>query len=180
MKQIIDIVRSRKKFFLIVFSALVIGIVLLVLDMIVLGPKVESLQTQWFEKRRQMQAAGSRDVATVYHEGKKDLATFQEMIPRKREFPRVVSQIFETAHANNLKIGTISYKTSPVSKGVVAYGIGLDLSGKYAGIKSFISDMQAMKEMVILDSVALSGSVQGEESVSLKLQATIYLKTEDR
>lgn len=180
MKQLVEIIRSRKKIYLVAFSALAAGLVLLVIDGTYLGPKVESLQNQWFEKRRQMQAAGARDVATVYRDGKKDLAEFEALIPKKREFARVVSQIFETAHANNLRVGTISYKPAQLKPGIVGYGISLDLSGKYAGVKSFIADIQAMKEMVIIDAVSWSAAQQGEESVTLKLQATIYLKTEDR
>lgn len=179
-RQLLEILAARKKT-LIVFLLLVIGNMgLLGYTMIFQEPRLVRLQNEWTEKRA-LGAAGRSDISSLYRKGTADLAVFHESIPEKREFTRLMMEIFEAAENNSLRIKGTTYKPSVLKEeNLIVYGVSLGLEGKYAGIKSFLSDLQCQRALVTVDSLSLSGGNPTEESVGLKLNLSAYLRPEVR
>ncbi len=143
-----------------------------------LEPRMASLQGKWSAKR--LEAAGERavDTAAVYRQGRADLAAWRARIYPKKEFAAFIGELFETAKNNSLKVGAITYRPQPVKgEGLLGYSIGFSISGKYAAIKSFIADIERLREIAVIDNISLSGK-STEESVDMKLQMTAYFRVE--
>ncbi len=118
------------------------------------------------------------DSADVYRQGTADLATWRARIYPKKEFARFIGEIFETATNNSLKVGAITYKPQQVKgEDLLAYSFGFNVSGKYAAIKSFIADIQRLREIAVIDNISLSGKAT-EESIEMRLQLTAYFRVE--
>jgi type IV pilus assembly protein PilO len=143
-------------------------------------PSLARLHGEWTSKRS-LGAGGDGTVASVYSRGIADLASYRERIPLKKEFTRLMMGIFEEAANNGLKVQGITYKPETLKdENLVVYGVSMSLGGKYAGVKSFISDLQCMSEIVTIDSLSLSSGSATEESVNLKMQLSVYLQPEDK
>lgn len=128
--------------------------------------------------RMQAAASNTLDAASVFRQGKSDLETWRERISPKRDFAAFIGELFETATNNNLKVGAITYKPGPVKgEDLLAYSIGFNVSGKYAAIKSFISDIESFKRIAVIDNIALSGK-SDEEAVDMRVQMTAYFRGE--
>ncbi|WP_298439722.1 type 4a pilus biogenesis protein PilO [Geobacter sp.] len=179
-QQLLELCRSRPKTLLLLLLLLLLNVGLAVYVQTVQGPRIVRLEGDWTAKRM-LGAGGKGDIAAIYRQGLADLAKFQETAPLKRDFAREIMEIFETASNNGLKVVSITYKPE-VSKesGFVVYGITLDLTGKYAGVKSFVSDMQCQHALVTIDSLQLSSGSAAEEAVGLKLGLSAYLRAEAR
>lgn len=144
------------------------------------APRLIDLQNMWFEKRKL--ASGSlTDVATIYRQGTADIEMFRSRIPAKREFARVVGDIFEAASSNGLSVQGVTYKPETVKgEGLVLYEVTLNVIGKYAGIKSFIADIDRLKSMSSIDTISLNSSSYTKETVGLKIQLSSYLRSEEK
>lgn len=142
-------------------------------------PELETLQNNLLEARNRTPRAAANE-ATVYAQGKRDLAAFRAMIAPKRDFTRVIGELFETAANNSLSIGGISYKPESAKgmKGLLPYSLTFDVSGKYAAVKSFLMDMERIKEIIVIDQVTLKSSTDKRESVNMKLNLSAYFATE--
>ncbi|HEX9024027.1 MAG TPA: type 4a pilus biogenesis protein PilO, partial [Geobacteraceae bacterium] len=93
-------------------------------------------------------------------------------------FARFIGDIFETATNNSLKVGAITYKPAPLKdEGLLAFSVDFNVSGNYAQIKSFISDLERLREIVVINNLFLSGK-NTEESVGMKVQLTAYFRVE--
>ena len=108
--------------------------------------------------------------------GRQDLKAWRAKILPKKNFPQFIGNLFDIAGNNSLGINGISYKSTELNEGLAAYTIEFNLSGKYAAVKSFVSDIQQLHEMITIDSVSLSSSKNTEDSVSLKVRMTVYLR----
>ena len=140
---------------------------------------LEELRESWMAKRKQQAEGGPASMATVHAQGVRDLAVFYGRVPHKREFARMLSDIYENAANNGLSLKTVGYK--PVVEAgtdLMAYQLNLNLVGRYAAVKSFISDVQRMSEIVTIDSLALSGAGPTQESIELKVQLSAYFRTD--
>jgi type IV pilus assembly protein PilO len=174
-----DIIGARPKSF--VFLAFLGGLNLLLVLYLSLwqGPKLARAQNEWFAKRQELAAKPGAGTAVTYQRDLRDLAEFQRRYIPKRDFAAFLSKMYETARNNTLKLSSVSYKPTPIpEQGVLSYGISFTASGRYAALKSFIADVSQYPEIVTLDSVSLSSGSQTQESVALKLNMTVYLKTE--
>jgi len=119
--------------------------------------------------------------STRYRNGVRDLEELEKRLVPKKEFAALLSQVYDTAKENSVSLAKISYK--PASEKdrvgqVLPYGISFTVSGKYASVKSFLADLVRYRELLTVDAVSLSSQSQTEESVSLNLDATVFLKTE--
>lgn len=143
-------------------------------------PELERVQTEWFAKRDAAAKGEDRGEAARYREAERDLKAFDGRIIEKKNFAEFLNDLFSLAKSNSLTIKGVSYKPQAV-KGeplLMTYSIGFDVTGKYGKVKSFLSDLVRLPKMVTVDSVALGNPSQTEESVNLKVQMTVYLKTE--
>lgn len=176
-----QILRARPKSLVFAAVLVLLNIGLYAYVSVLQVPRLAALQNAWFEKRRTAEKGASTNVATIYRQGTADLASWRARIAPKKDFARVVGELFETAADNSLVVGSVSYKPSPIKdENLIAYSVGFNVSGKYAGIKNFLADLMKSREIITIDDVTLNSSTGTEESVSLKLQLTAYFRTEGR
>ncbi|HTP64009.1 MAG TPA: type 4a pilus biogenesis protein PilO [Geobacteraceae bacterium] len=168
----------RRKIFIAIAILILVDAVLYIYCSAYLEPRLGLLQLKWSEKRLETARSTSLDNATVYRQGIADLAAWRARIYPKKDFARFIGELFETASNSSLKVGAITYKPDMVKdEGLLAYSIGFNVSGKYAAIKSFIADLERLREIVVIDNISLTGKGT-EESVDMKLQLTAYFRVE--
>ncbi len=140
---------------------------------------LETLRESWMAKRKQQAEGGTASIETNYPQGVRDLAVFYGRIPPKRDFARVLGDIFEIVSNNGLSLKTVGYKPVTLSgTDLMSYQLSLNLVGKYAPVKSFIADIQRMSEIVTIDSMTLSSASTTQESIDLKVQLSAYFRTD--
>lgn len=178
--QLLGILRERRVALAVILVLVMTNIGLGVYSRAYQQPKLAKLQDEWSGKRN-LVAGGEGDLAAIYRQGAADLAVFQERIPQKRDFTREMMEVFEISANNGLKVKGISYKPEALKdSNLVVYGVSMTLDGKYAGIKSFISDLQCHGGLLTIDSISLSSGSMTEEAVSLKMQLSAYLRQEEK
>lgn len=179
-QQLLELCRSRPKTLILLLLLLLVNVGLAVYEQTVQGPRIARLEQEWAVKRSRG-AGGQGDISDIYRQGLADLAQFRERAPLKRDFTRLIMEIFEMASNNGLKVVSIAYKPASSKDGdLLVNGITLNLSGKYAGVKSFVSDLQCQRTLMTIDSLQLASVSATEESVSLKLNLSLYLRAEAR
>ena len=142
-------------------------------------PALERAQNDWFAKRDAAARGVDRGVTARYRDAERDLGLFQKRLIDKKDFAAFLSDLFAIAKSNSLTLRGISYKPTPMKEpGLFSYGIGFGVTGKYAGVKSFIADLARFPKMVTVDSVSLGNSSATEEAVELQVQLTVFLKME--
>jgi type IV pilus assembly protein PilO len=173
-----QIISARRNSFIAIFVLILINIGLFLYSSAYLGPKVVLLQNKWSDKRLIAAGEAGIDTGAVYRQGTGDLAAWRARIYPKKDFARFIGELFESATNNTLKVGAITYKPQPVKdENLLAYSIGFNVSGKYAAIKSFIADIERLREIAVIDNISLNGKTT-EESVDMKLQMTAYFRLE--
>jgi len=173
-----QIINSRRNSFIAISVLILINFGLYFYSFAYLGPRLASLEKKWSEKRVLAAEGAVLDEAAIFRQGTTDLAALRTRIYPKKDFTRFIGEIFETATNNTLKIGSITYKPQPVKgEDLLAYSIGFNVSGKYAAIKSFIADIERLREIAVIDNISLSGKTT-EESIEMKLQLTAYFRME--
>jgi len=172
------IFNARRNYLIVIFILVLVNIGLYIFYTTYLEPGLTGLQAEWSEKRLLAASGNLVDTTSVYRRGTADLSAFYGRVPRKKEFAAFIGDLFETANNNSLKVGTISYKPE-IIKGekLLAYSIGFNVAGKYAAIKSFISDIERLRQIAVIDNISLNGKAD-EEYVEMKVQMTAYFKGE--
>jgi type IV pilus assembly protein PilO len=174
-----EIIGARPKMFAFLLFLGVLNLLLVLYLALWQRPELTRAQSEWFAKRQELASKPGAGIAATYQRDQRDLAEFRRRYIPKRDFAAFLSKMYETARNNSLKLSSVSYKPVPIpEQGVLSYGISFTASGRYAGLKSFISDVSRYPEMVTLDSVGLSSGSQTQESVVLRLNMTAYLKPE--
>jgi type IV pilus assembly protein PilO len=142
-------------------------------------PRLVSLRNGIASARSSASVGLPQDADAVFRLGVSDLAEWNKRIPAKKEFARILGDLYETARNNSLTIAGISYRPAPVKgEGLLTYAISLSVAGKYAQVKSFIADVSRMRDIVVIDQVSLNNSKLTEEYVDLKLELTAYFRME--
>ncbi|MRR07362.1 MAG: pilus assembly protein PilO [Deltaproteobacteria bacterium] len=178
--QFLEVLKAKRAPIAVILGLLLVNLGIMVYSQFIQEPKLIRLQNEWSEKRR-LVTGGERDLAAVYRQGTADLAAFQERIPLKRDFTRQMMEVFEIAANNGLKVKGITYKPEALGEAnLVVYGVAMNLDGQYAGVKSFISDLQCHGGLLTIDSLSLSSGSMTEEAVSLKMQLSAYLRPEGK
>ncbi|SNB45280.1 type 4a pilus biogenesis protein PilO [Geobacter sp. DSM 9736] len=175
-----QVVQTRQMTFGALALLLIANLGLYLFTTIYQAPRLSALQAQAAEKRQLASAGITQDAATIFRQGKADLATWESRIAPKKEFARFVGELFEVAAGNSLKVGGVTYKVAPIKeeKNLLAFSIGFNVAGKYAGIKSFISDLSRMRDIMYIENLALNNPRATEEVVDLKLQLTAIFRME--
>ena len=171
-------IKARQKSFICILILITINIGLYIYSSAYLEPNLATLQKEWSEKRALAAGGTVLDAASIYRQGTSDLAAWRERIYPKKEFARFIGDLFETANNNTLTVGAITYKPEPIKdENLLAYSIGLNVSGKYAAIKSFIADMERLRAIAVINNISLNGKAT-EKSVDMRLQLTAYFRVE--
>jgi len=177
MKALIrEIVRLKKRVLIAAALLALANLLLYAGCSLYLLPEVDALQQSWNEARQRLAVEGRTDVNALYRQGRADLAAIQERIPAKRQFPDLLGVILELADSNSLSSGNISYKPEKIKgQRLLGYSVAMNVSGSYAGIRSFIADIAEMRELVVIDRLAVTRAAQGDE-VGLGLQLTVFVQ----
>ena len=174
-----EIVLARRKSFGLLAFLVLADLALVLFVSLWQEPALERTQSDWFAKRDAAARGVDRGVTARYREGERDLEQFQQRLISKKDFAGLLSELFAIAGSHSLTLKTITYKPPQVKDLVLpSYGVTFNVTGKYAGVKSFLGDLARLPKMVTLDSVSLTNSSAVEESVDLKVQLTVFLKTE--
>jgi len=174
-----EIIAVRRKSFGLLALFLLLDLSLVLTLSLWQQPELEKTQNDWFAKRDALAHGVDRGVSDRYQEAERDLAQFQTRIIDKKDFAGFLSELFGMARSNSLGLKGINYKPTPTKEpGIISYAIGFDVIGKYAGVKSFIADLARFPKIVTLDSIALGNTSPTAESVNLRVQMTVFLKTE--
>ncbi len=178
MNIFIEIIKIRKKSFLAVLVLVLINIMLHFFIARFQEPKLESLQKEWLEKR-QLPSSGTADKAYIYYQGKKDLEVFNSKLPPKKDFAQVIGGIMEIASNSGLSISNIAYKPVLIKeRNLLVYTLGFGVSGSYAAIKSFITDIERSPYILSIDSVSLARENLLQDSVKFSIQVSAFFRTE--
>ena len=176
-----NILLARKKTVLALVALIALNLLLYFYGTVFQRPHLDTMQRQ-LDERRQAAAGGvTKDAATVYREGKKDLETWRNRIAPKKDFARFVGSLFELAAGNSLKVRGVQYQPAPImGEDLIAFTIHFDVSGKYSGIKSFIADLGRSPDIMHIDNISLSNAKQTEEAISMKVLLTAYFRPEGK
>jgi type IV pilus assembly protein PilO len=157
-----------------------LALVALILSLVVDGyqePKIAAIQTKWSELRRQLALGDQRDVASVYRQGGIDLETVRGRIAPRRQFARLLGEILEQAASSGVVAGQLSYKPRAIKEEkLLAYAVTMSVSGRYAAVKSFLTDLLDSRELVVVEEFSMANSDLFEEKVVMDLLLTIYLR----
>jgi type IV pilus assembly protein PilO len=181
MKQaMLEILRLRRRTLTLVLVLLLLNIGLFVFVAAYQTTAINNAQAKWSDLRRRVAVIGRNDVAAIYQGGKADLEKLKTHIPSKRQFPRLLGGIFDTASSDGVVVGNVSYRPAVVkdNANLLTYGISMSVSGNYAAVKSFLADMQKMEEMVVVDGMSMANNDPYEEKVVMDLRLTVYLQEE--
>jgi Tfp pilus assembly protein PilO len=179
LKDLKEITTLNKKPLLIVLVLLLAVLGLYVYISQFQSNELSAMRESWSEKRRLAAIGAAGSQASVYFSGQRDLKVFYDRVPAKKEFARIVGELFETAANNGLVMGSVGYKPGQgPEKHLMYYQLALNLSGNYAAVKSFLADIRRMPEILTIDAVSLSGGEPMEEKVELKIHITAYFNTE--
>lgn len=171
--------QARKKTLLVLLALFLVNLVLYLFVALYQNPRVSGLRRQAAEKAQLAAGGVTQDAAAIYRQGKSDLAAWREKIAPKKEFTRLVGELFELAAGNSLKVGGVSYKPAVIKEeNLLAYSIDFNVSGKYAAIKSFIADLARQRNIMYIDNLALNNQKLTEESINMKLQLTAFFRME--
>ena len=144
-------------------------------------PALEKAQVAWFAKRDALAKGETLADSTRYRNGVRDMEALEKRLVPKKELAALLSQVYDTAKENSVTLAKISYTPATEKDRVgriLPYGISFTVSGKYASVKSFLADLVRYRELLTVDAVSLSNQSQTEESVTLNIGATVFLKTE--
>ena len=174
-----DIIAVRRRSFGLLAFLVLVDLSLFLFLSLWQQPELEKVQNDWFAKRDAAARGVNRGVSDRYQDAERDLGLFRQRIINKKDFTGFLSELFAMARSNSLVLKGITYKPAPTKEaGIFSYAIGCDVTGKYAGVKSFIADLARFPKLVTLDSISLGNSSQTSEAVTLKVQMTVLLKTE--
>jgi type IV pilus assembly protein PilO len=181
MKFITELIRTRRNWLVVIAFLAMADVGLYGFYLLKQSPEADRAHVKLFEKSRLLSSAGTSDQTSVYTQGKADLASFSSAIPPKKDFARTVGDIYEAAARNALSVGGTTFKPAAAGEaGFVSYLLSMNVTGKYPGIKSFLSQLQSLPQSMIVEKVSLAGgSGKGsEEIVNLRLDLTLFLQKE--
>lgn len=171
-----EILRQKWRHLSIIILLLLANVVLSVVLSYQL-PLLTDLQAKLSSMRRQSARTGQVDAAALYKKGTEDLEKLKGWMPEKREFAKVLGELYETAASNGVDVGSVSYKPAAIKEEPIhSYQLSYSVNGGYAAVKSYLSDLQQSQELIVVDSVTFSNSDLYIENVVMNLRVTIYLR----
>lgn len=173
----LEIIRQKWGLLAVMLFLLLLNVILAVVVSAYQWPLITDLQTQWSSMRRQAAQSGTVDAATLYRQGGTDLEKLKERIPEKRQFARVLGDLFEAAASSAVEVGPLSYKPERIKEeSLLSYQLSYSASGSYAAVKSYLADLQKNPELIVIENVDFSNSDLFAENVVMNIKLTIYLR----
>ena len=178
MKQLVfEIVRQKWRVLCILLTLLLLNTALAVMVNSYQLPSLAELQSKWNSLRRQYAGIGKVDASTLHQQAAADLEKLKAQIPEKREFARILCELYETAASCAVDVGAVTYKPLQVKEeDLLSYQLTFSVNGSYAAVKSYLADLQKNQELLVVDSVSFSNSDLYLENVVMDLHLTVYLR----
>lgn len=178
MKQmLLELIRLKRRWLIALGLLLLLNVALYAVIGAWQAPALDRTRRAWDDLRGRAAALGRGDVSAAYRQGKGDLERLRAMIPARREFPRLLGDMMDAAASSGVSVGGLSYKPQAVrDENLLAYGVTMSVNGRYAAVKSFLADLQGNRELVVIDGVSFSNPDPFEESISMELTLTVYLR----
>lgn len=178
MKQLaLEIIRQKWQLLTVIIVLLLLNVAPGLVISFYQLPALAERQDRWNKLRNQSFNSRQMDTATLYQKGITDLETLKGRIPEKREFARVLSDLFEAAENSAVEVGAVSYKPLQIKEEpLLSYQLSFSVTGSYAGVKSYLADLQNSEELIVVDSVAFSNTNPLEENVIMNLHISVYLR----
>ncbi len=174
---VFEIFRQKRRILSIILTLLLFNFIISAVVSVYQRPLLTGLQTNWSDLRRKAATAGKFDATTLYQQGAVDLEKLKEIIPEKRQFARILSDLLEAAASNAVEVGAISYKPLQVKgENLLSYQLSFSVNGGYAAVKSYLADLQNNPELIVVDTVVFSNRDLFVESVAMDLHITVYLR----
>ena len=145
--------------------------------------RAEKLERQYISQQSEVRKAeqGGRSAESplvVYARGNRDLQTFRQAIPTKKELTGLIGEIFSLASTSGLKIDRISYKPERLKDvRLLQYGLSFNVSGTYNQVKKFAHIIEQSSRLLTIDDMSLNTGQQGKD-VDLKLNLTTFFRDE--
>lgn len=172
-----EIMRQKKRLLIPLAILLLLNVALLLVAGLYQNPLLAAREARLEDLRRQAAAAGKRDVATVYRQGKTDLETLLQRVPPRRKFPVVLGEIMEAASNDKVTTGNVTYKPSALKgENLFSYNITMAVSGNYAALKGFLDVLQRIPELAVVDHISMTNSNPFAENINMELRLTVYLQ----
>lgn len=172
-----EIIKQKWRHIVVVVLLLVLNTVFAIYVSTSQHPDLLEKQNTWSSLRRQNSSTVRVDAETLYRQGSADLATLKTRIPAKREFARILGELYEMASGTAVDVNGISYKmTASKEDALHIYELSLAVNGSYAATKSFLADVQNSHELLVVDAVTLSNQDLFSEHVTMDLRLTLYLR----
>ena len=178
MKQYaLEIVRQKWRLLGTILVLLLLNVAFVIMVSAYQAPALLELHTKWNSARRQITRSGQVDATLLHKQSSADLEKLMAKIPEKRHFARVLSELLEDAASSAVGVGTISYKPLQLKQeALLSYQMTLSVTGGYAAVKSFLSDLQNKPDLIVVESVSFSNNDPLVENVVMDLHITIYLR----
>ena len=178
MKQFLfEIIRQKWRLLSIILVLVLLNIALGTVISMQQIPHLADLHMTWNDLRRQLAGTGQVDAATLYHQNAADLETLKKRIPEKREFARVLSELYADATSSSVELGSVNYKVAQIKgEPLLAYELSLTVTGSYAAVKSYLADLEKKRELLVIDSVSFANSDPLVEHIAMDLHITVYLQ----
>ncbi|MDD2897120.1 MAG: hypothetical protein PHI31_00270 [Desulfuromonadaceae bacterium] len=172
-----EIARQKWRILIVIGSLLLLNVILGIVVSAYLLPTLTEKQSKWNNLRRQAAGTAQVDVASLHRQASEDLEKLKLRIPEKREFVRVLGDLYEYAASSAVEVGTLTYKPVQIKEEpLLSYQLSFSVSGSYAAVKSYLADLQKNQELLVVDSVAFSNSDLYVENVKMDLHLTVYLR----
>ena len=169
-----EIVRQRRRQLILLGCLLLVATAVYLLRVSVLQEKLVDARRDWAQQRTQLKQKTMQGKAELYDTAQLDFAKFTSRIPDKKEFARVIGELFEYADNNSLSIGSVSYKPVKTINGYLEYQINIDVTGRYGEIKSFLTDINQAKEIITVDEVKFNkGGKLFDDEVTMRAILTV-------
>lgn len=173
---VLEIVRQKWRLLSVILALLLVNVAIGVFVSAYQLPSLMNLQTKWNDLRRKG-VGGHVDAATLHREGSADLEKLKARIPEKRHFARVLNELLEAAASSAVEVGAISYKPLQIKEeALLSYHLTFSVNGGYAGVKSYLSDLQKSPELIVVDTVTFTNTDLYIENVVMNLGITVYLR----
>ena len=174
-----DILAARRKSFVLLVLLVLTDLSLFLFLSLWQRPELERKQNEWFARREAAAQGVDRGVTARFRDAERGLADFRQRIIAKKDFAGFLSDLFAMARSNSLQLKGITFKPTPTKEAdISSYGLSFALSGKYAGVKSFLADLARFPKMVTLDSISLASGSPTQEIVNMNVRLTVFLKLE--
>jgi len=103
-----------------------------------------------------------------------DLKQFSQQIPPKEDFSNFIGELFSWAEQSDLAIRQVSYRPEIEKESLyLRYGLSFSVQGTYQQLKKFIHLLENSNRLLVVETIALSGSQQKDNAASVTLQINL-------